>query len=94
MGNTFNRTKIEFEREAWNEHHRKRSERVRAFEEAVRNLAFDHGFEVTRVQVDNQQSEMFVGVSIDFTMDNRIPPKDRAVTGDTIRLEEGRHEAL
>jgi hypothetical protein len=72
---------------------RERYERVRAFEEAVRRVGLEHRFYVKRVQIDDDQEDYTIEVDISFAMDNAAP-KNQGATGETIRLEEGRHEAL
>jgi hypothetical protein len=69
-------------------------ERLRAFAEAVRVLAWDHGFRPSASHVHEDYDDWDVRIEFEFQMDYRIPPKDRPATGETIRLEEGRHEAL
>lgn len=66
-------------------------ERIAEFEATIKKLAWDRGIRVDRLTVEDNRSDKltirveFVGTSA-FIRQGERPP----VTGDTIRLEEGR----
>lgn len=73
--------------------------RISKFETALRAVGVAHGFYVQRLQIDDDRRSFNLEITADFMMvDERgIPargPGSQSATSDTIRLEEGRHEAL
>lgn len=74
-----------------NTHHEAIQERARAFQEAVRRIAYAHGFEPVAAHLHADYEEWDIRLELEYKIDFSRKTQTHELT---IRLEEGRHEAL